>query len=180
MSLPWYQLLDPVSRKPLRFFPLGNLHGFGYWADEDDSQRWPATLGIPFLRADRTELADKVVRLIASNGYVEALAFLLQDIDDFAPRSPELRNCHQLAERLLANDRDLSAREMMEALQFGPVADYFALRGSAPTFFSGLGLLKLGASKARPVVDVGCGAGPSIADRAEFGTLGPGAADAWA
>ena len=159
MSTTWLQLLDPFSRKPLRFFPVGDSGGFGYWADEDASHRWPAALGIPFLRADRVELANTVVRLVVSHKYVEALALLLQDIDDFAPRSPGLEDCHQLAERLLVVDCDLSAREMMETLQFGPVADYFALRGSAPTFFSGLGLLKVGASRERPIIDVGCGVG---------------------
>lgn len=159
MSTLWFHLLDPFSRKPLHFTPLGNTAGFGYWADEEAIHRWPMALGISFLRADRVVLAEAVVELLRVGKPVVAVGRLLQDTDDFAPRIPELDDCEDLAARLLAPDDELSAREMMEALQFGPVADYFALRGSAPTFFSGLGLLKLGAWADRPLVEVGCGAG---------------------
>ena len=159
MNAPWFTLLDPVSRKPLRFTPIGAGSGFGYLADDDDSQRWPVALGIPFLRADRIELANSVVSLMLSADHAEALGRLLQDTDDFAPQKPALDDCIQLGTRLLANDSELAAREMMEILKFGPVIDYFALRGSAPTFFSGLGLLKIGATRDRPVIEVGCGVG---------------------
>jgi 1,5-anhydro-D-fructose reductase (1,5-anhydro-D-mannitol-forming) len=157
MNSPWHTLLDPTSRKSLHFTAVGG--SFGYLTDEDDSQHWPVALGIAFLRADRRELADAVVSLISSAEYAEALGQLLHDTDDFAPQSPALKDCIQLAERLLTNDSDLHAREMMELLCYGPVADYFALRGSAPSFFSGLGLLKIGATSERPVIEVGCGAG---------------------
>lgn len=159
MTVPWFQLLDPVTRRPLKFFAAEGQPGFGYWMDENGSQRWPVALGIPFLRADRHELVQAATLLIDTNKYVEALGLLLQDIDDFAPNAPDLYDCHGLAQRLLIDDCDLSGREMMETLRYGPVADYFALRSSTPTFFSGLGLLKVGASRGRPVIDVGCGAG---------------------
>ena len=159
MSTPWHILVDPVSRKSLRFTAVGERMDFGYLADENDLQRWPVALGIAFLRADRSELASVVVGLIKAAAYAEALGRLLQDTDDFAPQSPALEDCIQLATRLLSNDSDLCAREMMEQLCFGPVTDYFALRGSTPTFFSGLGLLKLGATSERPIIEVGCGAG---------------------
>ena len=162
MNVPWLQLLDPISRKPLRFISVGDSTTFGYWMDDDCSLRWPMAFGIPFLRADRCELADAVVDLILSEKHVEAVGRLLQDTDDFAPHTPDLDRCCQIAVRLLANDDQLEPREMMEALRFGPVTDYFALRGSAPTFFSGLGLLKVGASNARPVIEVGCGVGHFI------------------
>lgn len=153
------QLLDPISRKPLRFTAVGDSADFGYWADDDCSQRWPEVLGIAFLRADRIELAEIVANLIESQQKLEAVGELLQDTDDFAPLTPDLNDCVGIAERLLASDHELHPREMMEILQFGPVVDYFALRGSSPTFFSGLGLLKLGARKDRPLIEVGCGVG---------------------
>lgn len=159
MSAPWLQLLDPISRKPLRFYPLGQTEGFGYWTDSELSHRWPMAMGISFLRADRIELAEAVVKLISSQKLMEAVGHLLQDTDDFAPNRPELSETCRIATRLLSGDAELNACEMMQALKFGPVMNYFALRGSAPTFFSGLGLLKLGASKERPLIEVGCGAG---------------------
>ena len=119
----------------------------------------PSPLGIPYLRASRPELAESASQLICSGEATEALAQLLEDADNFAPQKPALEDCRALAERLLEGDASLSGREMMEALRFGPVADYFALRGSAPTFFSGIGLIKAGHTGGRPVVEVACGAG---------------------
>lgn len=159
MTASWLQLLDPISRQPLRFHPLGRTEGFGYWTDSESTHRWPMAMGIPFLRADRKELAEAVVGLIDSGMLAEAVGRLLQDTDDFAPCRPEAAEACRIAARLLADDAELDAREMMQALQFGPVADYFALRGSAPTFFSGLGLLKLGACRERPLLEIGCGVG---------------------
>lgn len=159
MSAPWLQLLDPISRKPLRYYPLGTTAGFGYLADADLSHRWPMAMGISFLRADRIELAEAAVKLICAQELTEAVGQLLQDTDDFAPARPELNETCCIARRLLSSDGELNAREMMQALKFGPVINYFALRGSAPTFFSGLGLLKLGATQERPLIEVGCGAG---------------------
>lgn len=159
MKRPWLQLLDPITSRPLSFTAAGESTEFGYWADDHCSQRWPHALGIAFLRADRIGLASDVVDLIESQKLVEAVGRLLQDTDDFAPRTPDLNDCFGVAERLIASDQELHPREMMEILQFGPVADYFALRGSSPTFFSGLGLLKLGARHDRPLIEVGCGAG---------------------
>ena len=159
MSATWLQLLDPISRKPLRFTRIGSSDEFGYWAASESSQRWPVALGIPFLRVDRAELASAVVRLLIASERVDAVGLLLQDTDDFAPTVPSVSACCEIASRLLANDGELHGREMMEALCYGPVADYFALRGSAPTFFSGLGLIKLGMSRAQPLIEVGCGVG---------------------
>ena len=159
MNSSGLQLLDPISRQPLRWTAVESSLGFGYWAYADGGRRWPAALGIAYLRADREALAEAVVAHILAGDFPQALGMLLQDTDDFAPVVPELAVCGEMAKRLLANDVSLSGRELMEALGYGPVADYFALRGSAPTFFSGLGLLKLGAGKERTVIEVGCGAG---------------------
>ena len=159
MSLPWFRLLDPITRKPLRFNAVGNDAEFGYWSADDCSYRWPMVLGISFLRSDRLKLAEKVTALVLKQDFVNAVALLLQDTDDFAPLTPQFNDCLRIAERLLANDIELLPHEIMTALQYGPVARYFAVRGSTPTFFSGLGLLKLGVLPDRPLVEVGCGAG---------------------
>ena len=159
MNLPWLQLLDPITRKPLRFNAVGAHINFGYWSSDEGAQRWPVVLGISFLRADRLKLAEEVAALVLAQDFVSALALLLQDTDDFAPLIPQIDDCRRTAERLLADDKEFSACEMMQALQYGRVAEYFAVRGSSPTFFSGLSLLKLGVSPSCPLIEVGCGAG---------------------
>ena len=159
MNLSWFRLLDPMMRKPLRFNAVGENTNFGYWSSDDCSLRWPVALGISFLRADRLELAEKVTTLILKKDFANALALLLQDTDDFAPLIPHIDDCRRTAKRLLANDKEFLACEMMQALQYGRVAEYFSVRGSSPTFFSGLGLLKLGVLPNCPLVEVGCGAG---------------------
>lgn len=162
MKMAWLHLIDPLSGKPLRFTGAGSLSDYGYLTDEAQSRRWPVAMGIAYLRSDRLDLAERVVDLILVGKHVEAIGSLLQDTDDFAPSVPELHDCERLAARLLANDGDLYPRDMMDALRLGPVADYFALRGSAPTFFSGLGLLKISVSLQRPLIEVGCGIGHFI------------------
>ena len=159
MNSHWFQLLDPITRTRLRFSAVGKDTNFGYWSSDGSPQTWPMALGISFLRVDRAELAQQVCALIKMQDFVSAVALLLQDTDDFAPAIPQLNECHRIAERLLADDKELLACDMMQALQFGPVASYFSLRGSAPTFFSGLGLLKLGVQPERPLIEVGCGVG---------------------
>lgn len=159
MSLGWLSFHDPLSRQPLCFAPVTKNGEYGYWSAGKDALRWPQALGIIFIRADRQRLAAAAVELILSGHYVKAVGLLLSDTDDFAPYKPRPENCELVAQRLIAGDKTLGAREVMELLQFGPVADYFALRGSAPTFFSGLGLLKLGARVNKPILEVGCGVG---------------------
>ena len=159
MNQPWFQLLDPMTRKPLKFNAVGDNPKFGYLSASDSLHRWPVVMGISFLRADRSELAEEVAALVWKQDFVNALALLLQDTDDFAPVSPQFGNCLRIAERILANDTELLPCDIMAGLQYGPVAKYFAVRGSAPTFFSGLGLLKLGVLPDCPLVEVGCGVG---------------------
>lgn len=162
MNLPWFRLLDPLTRKPLRFIATGENPKIGYLSTDDCSQRWPVIFGISFLRADRQELAQQVTALIEGRDFVSALALLLTDTDDFAQLKPHINDCRRIAGLLIKDDKKLLACDMMEALQFGPVASYFSLRGSSPTFFSGLGLLKLGVLSGSPLVEVGCGVGHFI------------------
>lgn len=159
MSPRWFELLDPVTRARLKFHAVGENTAFGYWSSEGSAQTWPMVFDISFLRVDRAELATQVCTLVKMQDFANAAALLLQDTDDFAPTIAPLGECHRIAERLLANDPELLACDVMQALEFGPVADYFALRGSAPTFFSGLGLLKLGVQPGQPLIEVGCGVG---------------------
>ena len=159
MTLPWFRLLDPITRKPLKFNAVGDNPTFGYLTARDSLHRWPVVLGISFLRSDRLKLAEEVTALVLQQDFSNALALLLQDTDDFAPVAPQFNDCRRIAERILANDTELLACDIMAGLQYGPVAKYFAVRGSAPTFFSGIGLLKVGVLPDSPLVEVGCGVG---------------------
>lgn len=157
--MPFYKLLDPFTRELLEFTQVGDDPAFGYLSSEGSINKWPVAFGISFLRSDRLDLAQKIVTFIKEKDFVDAVAHLLQDTDNFAPQKPLLEDCQQLAKRLLKNDTSLLAVDVMEACQFGPVANYFSIRGSAPTFLSGLGLLKRGVSSSQPLVEIGCGAG---------------------
>lgn len=159
MNMSWFRLLDPVTRKPLRFTAVEEDTNFGYWSSDDCSPRWPVVLGISFLHAGRLELAEEVAALVLKKDFANALALLLQDTDDFASLIPHIADCRRTAERLLANDKEFHACEMMQALRYGRVTEYFSVRGSSPTFFSGLGLLKIGVLPNSPLIEVGCGAG---------------------
>lgn len=152
MSPSWIRLVDPLTQKLLRFESAAAGDKFGTLSSDYSAQKWPVILGISFLRSDRSELAEQVSELILKRDFVQALAMLLMDTDDFAPTAPQMDDCRQIAQRLIDDDKELYAVDMMQALQFGPVAHYFALRGSAPTFFSGLGLLKIGVQPECPLI----------------------------
>lgn len=155
----FFELLDPFSRGPLLFTQIGDDFRFGVLRCELTSNEWPVVLGISYLRSDRFELAKTVVNLLKKSEFQQAITLLLQDTDDFAPQKPHVDDCRQIAARLLQNDESLLASELMGACRFGPVADYFAIRGTTPTFLSGISLLKLGMLPSRPLVEIGCGAG---------------------
>lgn len=159
MSSFGIRLLDPLTQVPLLFESVAEDEKFGILSGRDSVQKWPVVLGISFLRSDRSDLAGQVAELVLKNDFVSALAMLLMDTDDFAPAKPQMVDCRKIAQCLIDDDKELLAVDMMQALQFGPVADYFALRGSAPTFFSGLGLLKLGVVPEQPLIEIGCGVG---------------------
>ncbi|MBX9625984.1 MAG: class I SAM-dependent methyltransferase, partial [Gemmataceae bacterium] len=96
-----------------------------------------------------------------------ALALLLADQDPFAPLPPPDRAT--LGELIDGVDRGAVTRRCaMRALNFGPVADYFALRPSTPTFLSGLGLLSQ-CGGGRAVVEVACGIGQLLREPARRG-----------
>lgn len=159
MSSSGIRLLDPLTQELLLFESVAEGEKYGILSGPDSVQKWPVILGISFLRSDRSNLALQVAELVLKNDFVSALATLLMDTDDFAPAKPQMVDCRKIAQCLIDDDKELLAVDMMQALQFGPVADYFALRGSAPTFFSGLGLLKLGVVPEQPLIEIGCGVG---------------------
>ena len=128
----------------------------GTW-QAGNGQVWPQIDGIPFLRARRESLADEAVALLRSGYHIQALALLLTDTDDFAARAPA-----QEAAADVVCDVDAkrcSAMEAMRSLAFGPVADYFALRPSTPTYLSGIALLAGHVAKDDTVIELACGLG---------------------
>ncbi len=120
-------------------------------------ERWPVIDDIAFLRAGRDQLiSDTLARLDAGDA-AGATACLLGDRDDWAsgpgPTPADLR-------RLVAEQDQLSFREAMRLLAFGPVADYLTHRWSDPTFLSGLALADAYWPQRPPrVLEVACGTG---------------------
>ncbi|MPQ96988.1 methyltransferase domain-containing protein [Modestobacter sp. I12A-02628] len=113
----------------------------------------PVVDGIPFARAGREELQQRVRQLLADGDVDGARVALLADADDWwgeAPPPPE-----QLAWVVHA----ATLREAMDLLGMGRVGDYFAHRWSDPTYLAGLALLGRHWPAGRPVVEVACGVG---------------------
>ena len=119
--------------------------------------------GIPYARAGREELTDRVAALLDAGDVDAARVALLADADDWwdaAPPSDE-----QLARVAGAS----SLREAMELLGMGRVGDYFAHRWSDPSYLAGLGLLQHHWPGNRPVVEFACGAGHFLRELAQRG-----------
>ena len=166
VSVPQLHLIDPHSGDPLKFTPLDNgnrqtgksnrMLATGTW-QAGTGQVWPQIDGIPFLRARRESLADEAVDLLRAGHHVEALALLLTDTDDFAATAPTREAAGEVV-------RDVetgccSAIEAMRRLAYGPVADYFALRPSTPTYLSGIALMAGHVAAQDTVVELACGLG---------------------
>ncbi len=119
--------------------------------------RWPVCAGVPSLRAGRDAIRREALRLLDAGDADGGLAVLLTDQDPFAPVAPPtVDECRSVVTDVRAGACGL--REAMARLHFGPVADYFAVRTSTPTFLSGLGLLSQYGG-GLPVVEVACGLG---------------------
>lgn len=162
MTTRLLRLRDPFSGESLNFRPLDALaethHGF--WESNCRSRRWPHLDGIAFVHTGFVEAAAKAVALLDKGDANAATAYLLTLTDPFAKSAPTASDTAALVARVTAStEPEICALEAMEALALGPVSHYFALRGSVPSFFSGLGLLALGLPKSGTVVDVACGAG---------------------
>ena len=112
--------------------------------------------GIAYLRP-KEMLRARVSAALDRGDQRAALRHLLADQDRFSPTAPPE---DAALDRLLDGaEGDLTLREAMRLLNFGPVGDYFAHRWSSPTFQSGAGLLARALSPGRPVVEVACGIG---------------------
>ena len=141
--------LSPTTGHPLQ---IESEHAL-----TDGVERWPVVAGIPYLRTGREDVRREALAALDHGAPDLALALLLADQDPFAPEPPPsiTELLHLIAE---VNDGRCGLRQAMERLHFGPVADYFAVRTSTPTFLSGLGLLSQ-CGGGRPVVEVACGIG---------------------
>ncbi len=122
----------------------------------DGKTRFPIIAEIPYLRADRDDLREKVLRKLDASDERGALMLLLRDQDDWAktaaPTESDLKP--------LVAAQKITLREAMSCLQYGAVADYFAYRWSDPTFLSGLNLLENHLPpSARKVFELACGIG---------------------
>ena len=122
----------------------------------DGQTRWPVVDGIPFLRAERDALRAKSLACLDRGDETGALILLLADQDDWW-RGPVAKPGDL---RSLACERDqLSLRQAMALLAWGPVADYFAHRWSDPTFLAGLALVQAHWSEPRTCFELACGIG---------------------
>jgi len=112
--------------------------------------------GIPFLRANRAELARRALALLDDGQAEAALVLLLGDQDDWARTPPPF----EADRRALVRDAGrISFREAMDRLAFGPVGTYFAHRWSDPTFLSGLALAEAHWTRPARAFELACGAG---------------------
>lgn len=122
----------------------------------DGATRFPIVEAIPFLRADRDELREKVLRELDAGDERGATITLLQDRDDWASGAPPTEADLQP----LFENKNSTLRDAMRDLKYGAVADYFAFRWSDPTFLSGLCLLENHLPpRAEKVFELACGVG---------------------
>ena len=133
--------------------------------------------GIPFLRGGRTELAGEALRCLDGGNAPEAASLLLGDQDDWA-RTPPPSDAERRA--LLREAGEMTFRDAMERLAFGPVGTYFAHRWSDPTFLSGLALAEAHWTGPRRVFELACGAGHFLREFARFAPEVAGGDVVWA
>ena len=135
-------------------------------------ERWPVVSGIPFLRADRRDLADATLAALDAGDARRALVLLLGDQDNWA-RTPPPSEDDRAA--LASRPESFTFRAAMDALAFGPVGTYFAHRWSDPTFLSGLALAEAHWNSPACVFELACGAGHYLREFARFAPLVAGA-----
>ena len=133
-------------------------------------RRFPVVEGIAYLRSGREELAEAALRHLDDGDERNALLLLLRDQDDWARTgAPDDAALAHLIEGAM------NLRDAMAALNFGPVADYFAYRWSDPTFLSGLALLQQHLPAGASVLELGCGIGHYLREFAGRGIEATGA-----
>lgn len=150
-------LLSPISRQRLVSDTPHTLAAHG--------ERWPVIEGIPYLRTNRDALVADTLHLLDEGRIQDATALLLGDQDDWARTPPA-----SLADRLelLADAGQITFREAMDRLAFGPVGTYFAHRWSDPTFLSGLALAESHWTNPSAIFELACGAGHFLREFARF------------
>lgn len=147
---PEGSLASPDTGEPLR-------REGSFLVDAATAERWPVVEEIPYLRTGRDDLKAEVCALLDRGDAGRALAELLRDQDEWAPDSPPDRDA--ALEALRAADRGGTAREVMSALEFGAVADYFTYRLSDPTYVAGLALIGAYWNAPRSAFELACGIG---------------------
>ena len=159
-------LLDPISGRPLVQVSRHVL--------SDGTLRWPVLDGIAYLRSGLADqpgpdgLRRAALAAIDAGDERSALALLLTDQDSHAPLpAPSLETTLALVDAVRAKQETL--RGAMRALNFGPVADYFAHRTSTPTFLSGLALLAHAGRPPGLVVELACGVGHFLRELSAHG-----------
>lgn len=133
---------------------------------DGSGERWPVLDGIPYLRTGRERLvADALDRL--DNGHEDlALTALLADQDPwFEGQSPD----PAALQLLIQHRHELTLREAMALLSFGPVADYFAHRWSDPTYLAGIALIEAHRGEAATAFELAAGIGHYARDLARVG-----------
>ena len=119
-------------------------------------RRYPVVDGIPFLRAGRKALADEALMLLEAGHQDEALVALLADYDDWW-RGPVAEP--EALRELVRMRNDLTLRDAMGLLAWGPVLDYFAHRWTDPTYLGGLALVEAHCTAPRRAFELACGIG---------------------
>ncbi|MEM1343756.1 MAG: methyltransferase domain-containing protein [Pseudomonadota bacterium] len=157
MSAALPLLHDPVSGTALDWESAHVLAGAG--------TRYPVIDGIAYLRAGRDALRTAALDQIDRGDLPAARRLLLADRDDHAKGPPP--DPDALAR--LGSGEIATLREAMAALGFGPVADYFAHRWSAPTFVSALGLLSAYWREDQGLIEIGCGIGQILREAQALG-----------
>lgn len=135
-------------------------------------RRWPVIDGIAFARASRPELAAEALARLDAGDRDGALALLLADQDDWW-RGPTAEP--EALRALVARRAELTLREAMAHLSWGPVGDYFAHRWSDPTFLAGLALMEAHWTSPRSAFELACGIGQYLRALTQRGVAAMGA-----
>ena len=154
-------LVSPVSGTALSH---DTPHSLG--TEDQPGERWPVVEDIPFLRADRPELAREALAKLDAGDETGALMLLLADQDSWARTPPPSEDDRA---RLLRDVDALGFRDACSLLGFGPVGTYFAHRWSDPTFLSGLALAEAYWPGPDSVFELACGPGHFLAAFARAG-----------
>ncbi len=143
------RFISPVSGQPLREDTPHSLA-------DDNGQRWPVIDGIAYLRVGRDALIAETLAKLDDGDRDAAVAVLLADQDQWWT-GPATEEADLL--RLVRQSDEITLREAMALLRYGPVGDYFAHRWSDPTYLAGLALLEAHWDAPRTVFELASGIG---------------------